>query len=96
MDKPRSYSFDPAKNAANIAARGIDFAAVERGFEFDVAVVATDDRRDYGEVRKVAVSFIGERLHVLVFTMRGDTCHVISLRKANRREIGRYEQNLEG
>jgi uncharacterized DUF497 family protein len=32
------------------------------------------------------------RLHVAVITMRGETMHVISLRKANRKQKTRYEK----
>jgi len=32
------------------------------------------------------------RVHVMVFTPRGGTVRLISLRKANRREVRRYEQ----
>jgi len=32
------------------------------------------------------------RLHVAVITQRGDAIHVISFRKANRKEVKRYEQ----
>ena len=63
-------------------------------FEFETAVVATDDRQDYGEIRELAVGFVGNRIHVLVFTMRGEACHVISLRKANKREIRAYVEAL--
>lgn len=35
---------------------------------------------------------IDGRLHMLVFTWRGETMHVISLRKANKREVRCYEQ----
>jgi uncharacterized DUF497 family protein len=90
METPRSFTADPAKNARNIELRGIDLVAGAQAFDFGTAVVAVDDRKDYGEVREVAAGFIGPRLHVLVFTMRGETCHVISLRKANKREIRRY------
>jgi uncharacterized DUF497 family protein len=43
-------SFDPAKNARNIALRGISF---ERAVDFDwsLALVLEDLRRDYGEPR---------------------------------------------
>ncbi|WP_309086442.1 BrnT family toxin [Chelativorans sp.] len=94
MKKPSRFSSDPAKNARNVAERGIDFSAAN-AFEFETAVVAVDDRKDYGEVRKVAAGFIGPRLHILVFTMRGETCHVISLRKANKREIRSYVRKIE-
>ncbi|MNE51790.1 hypothetical protein D3C80_1464360 [compost metagenome] len=51
-----------------------------------------DLRRDYGERRFQVLGYIGERLHALVFTPRDGAVHVISLRKANSREVKRYEQ----
>ena len=93
MKTPRSFTFDPAKNQKNIAERDIDFAAAAH-FEFETAVIAIDDRKDYGEVREVASGFIGNRIHVLVFTMRGEACHVISLRKANKREVKAYVEKI--
>lgn len=92
METPRRFSSDTTKQASNMEKHGVDFATVE-AFEFDIALDVVDDRKDYGEVRQVALSFIGSRLHVLVFTMRGDTCHVISLRKANKKEIRTYVEN---
>jgi len=35
---------------------------------------------------------LANRLHIAVITMRGDAVHVISFRKANSKEIRRYEQ----
>jgi hypothetical protein len=54
-----------------------------------------DTRRDYGETRYIALGHIGDRVHSLVFTPRGDALHVISLRKANRREVRRYETETQ-
>lgn len=95
MKTPRHFTSDPAKNARNVAERGIDLVEGGKAFDFATAVVAVDDRRDYGEVREVASGFVGARLHILVFTMRGASCHVISLRKANKREIRSYVRNIE-
>lgn len=95
MKTPRHFTADPAKNARNVAERGIDLVEGGKAFDFTTAVIAVDDRRDYGEVRHVAAGFIGPRLHVLVFTMRGGSCHVISLRKANDREIRSYVRHIE-
>lgn len=83
--------FDPAKDQRNVAERGISFA-LAADFDFDTALIARDDRRDYGEPRFMALGFIGDRLHVLVFTMRGQTLRVISLRRANERECARYAE----
>jgi len=82
-------TFDPAKNERNIHERGIDFNLVA-GFDFDSAVLHQDIRKDYGEVRMRALGYIGQTLHALVFTMRGSTLRVISLRKAKRRERNQY------
>ena len=85
-----AITYDPPKNERNIADRGISF---DQGAEFDwsSALIVEDKRKDYGEPRFQAFGFIDERLHVLVFTPRADDMHVISLRKANRREVKRYE-----
>jgi uncharacterized protein len=87
-------SFDAAKNEKNLALRGISF---ERAGDFDwsSALVVEDSRKDYGEQRFQALGFIGDRLHMLVFTPRGGDIHVISLRKANPREVKRYETQAE-
>jgi uncharacterized protein len=37
------------------------------------------------------MALLGRRLHVAVITYRGDAMHVISFRKANSREVKRYE-----
>jgi len=49
-----------------------------------------DDRFPYGEARSIATGLIGERVHVPVFTMRSEAMRVISLRKANCREVLKY------
>jgi uncharacterized DUF497 family protein len=85
-------SYDPDKSARNQAERGLPFDLVA-GFEWSTAVVIEDVRKDYGEQRFRVLGYIGERLHALVFTPRGDAVHVISLRKANVREVKKYEQN---
>ena len=82
-------SFDPAKNARNIAERGLSFEHV-RHLDWVRAVVLEDTRRNYGERRFRVFGYIGERLYALVFTPRGDAVHVISFRKANVREVKRY------
>ncbi len=84
-------SFDPAKNERNIQQRGLDFSLVA-DFEWATAVMVEDLRKDYGERRFLALGRIGVRLHALVFTPRAESLHVISLRKANTRELKHYEK----
>jgi uncharacterized DUF497 family protein len=40
----------------------------------------------------MAMGEIEGRLHVLVYTKRGQTLRIISLRRANKREVKRYEK----
>lgn len=87
-------SYDPAKDARNVALRGLSFArAVD--FDWASALIVEDTRRDYGERRYQALGLIDDRLHALVFTHRAARIHVISLRKANSREVRRYETQTE-
>jgi uncharacterized protein len=62
--------FDRGKNMANVAKHGVHMAAAAE-FDFETAETWTDTRESYGEVRTIALGFITNRLHVLVFTMRG-------------------------
>jgi uncharacterized protein len=87
-------SFDAAKNVRNIATRGISFEQA-LAFEWDSALIVEDTRKDYGEHRFQAIGLIAERLHVLVFTPRSGRTHVISLRRANKREVKRYEAQTQ-
>lgn len=83
--------FDPDKDVANRRKHGLSLADAER-MDFDAAIYAPDDRYDYGEERMQTLGLIGGRLHMLVFTMRGDVLRAISLRKANRREAKLYDE----
>lgn len=81
-----TVTYDPVKNARNLAERGLPFEMVD-GFDWSNAVIMEDTRKDYGERRFRVFGYIGARLYVAVITPRNDTPHVISLRKANAREV---------
>lgn len=86
-----SITYDAAKSNRNIEERGLSFELV-RAFDFETALFVVDDRQDYGEIRYLGFGWVGERLHALVFTRTCDGIRVISFRKANQREVRRYEQ----
>ena len=54
-----------------------------------------DNRFDYGETRQIAFGFINNRLFVCAYTDRDNERRIISLRKANSREVGRYGEKIE-
>lgn len=82
--------FDPDKNAKNILERSLSFERAAE-FDFETAQFTIDNRRDYGETRYRALGFIDHHLHALVFVEIVGGIRVISFRKANKREVKRYE-----
>lgn len=86
--------FDERKDRINRGKHGISLARAG-DFEWNEARIEPDGRRDYGEPRYVATGMIDGRIHVLVFTRRGDVIRAIGLRKANARERNRHEQKEE-
>lgn len=82
---PVRIEFDPAKNEANIRDRQLSFEWAAK-FDFAGATFLVDDRRDYGEVRRIAIGYLDGRLHVLCFVETDDGIRVVSFRKANARE----------
>lgn len=82
-------TFDRAKDALNQEKHGVSLATAAL-LNWSDLMVAVDDRFDYREVREIGFGVIDQRLYCVVFTQRGDTMHVISLRKANQREVRNY------
>ena len=81
--------YDLEKSQHNFNTRGLTFEQVSH-FQFATAIIEVDNRTNYGEMRFNAIGYIGRRLHHLTYTLREDAVRVISLRKANLREIKRY------
>ena len=80
--------FDEAKNQANIRKRGVPLSDAELLFE--TKVLEWIDHRTTHEQRIIAFGVIENRVHVCVHTWRDEVRRVISLRKANRREVNAY------
>lgn len=83
--------FDASKSERNAQERGLSFSAAE-DFDWTSALIVEDARADYGETRMFALGLLGGRLHALAYTMRGEVCRIISLRRANDREVQKYEK----
>jgi hypothetical protein len=85
--------FDPAKDRINQEKHGVSLAmAVE--LDWDAALVWVDKRFEYDEVRMIALAPRTEILYYVAFADRGEVRRIISLRRANRREVKHYVQNL--
>ena len=83
--------FDAAKSAVNLAKHGVSLGDAAL-MEWDTVWLRPDRRRDYGELRFVGIGYTGLRLFCVVFTDRGEQRRIISLRRANSREVEGYAQ----
>ena len=84
-------AFDTNKNAANVEKHGVSLAAAA-SIEWDSALTWADERHHYGEARMCAIAYIGDRLHCVVYVDREEMRRIISLRRANLREVKRYAE----
>ncbi len=82
--------YDPEKNKWNMENRHLSFEKA-RELDWHTAQIIEDCRQDYPEQRFVAAAFLKERLHIICFTPIKGGIRVISFRKANLREVKRYE-----
>lgn len=87
--------YDATKDQSNMRKHGVSLADAT-SLDWDSALEAVDSRNDYGEERMIAYAPIGERLYCAVYVDRGDVRRVISFRKANAREVERYEEAQAG
>lgn len=90
-------SFTQFKNISNLQKYGISLE--DAGLlDWNLLLFLEDERQDYGEVRLIGYAPLGNRLYYIVYTERNEVIHVISLRKANSREVTRYvkaRKNIE-
>jgi uncharacterized DUF497 family protein len=85
--------FDPAKDRANHEKHGVSLAmAVE--LDWEAALVWVDDRFEYNETRMIALAPKTSILYYVAFVDRGEARRIISLRRANRREVKHYVKTL--
>lgn len=85
--------FDPDKDLANKAKHGVSLALAGE-LDWDAALVWIDERFEYGEVRMIALAPETSTLYYVAFVRRGEIHRIISLRRANRREVKHYVQNI--
>lgn len=86
-----NFEWDEDKSNACFEARGFDFAYMAFAFADPDRIIQQDTRFSYGEDRYQLIGRIEGRLFVLVYTPRNDVIRIISARKANTREVMRYE-----
>ena len=61
--------------------------------DWDAALVWVDGRFEYSETRMIALAPKTGILYYVAFVDRGEVRRIISLRRANRREVKHYVQS---
>jgi uncharacterized DUF497 family protein len=84
--------FDPDKDVSNQAKHGLSLILAGQ-LDWEHALVRVDDRHAYGERRMIALAPQTGVLYYVAFVDREDARRIISLRKANRREVKHYVQS---
>ena len=93
MPENLRFEWHGPKAAANLAKHRVTFDEAKTVFADPLGRITDDPRHSEGEE---GFALLGQsdrhRLLVVMFTERGETIHLISARKATRRERREYEQ----
>ena len=87
------FEWDMAKSDLCQISRNFDFTYVISVFVDPNLLIERDQRWDYGEERYRALGLLDEKVFVVIYTKRPSVIRIISARRANRREVRRYEEN---
>jgi uncharacterized DUF497 family protein len=86
-------TWDEPKRRRNLQKHGFDFADAEQVFE-GVTYTYEDDRLAYRERRFVTLGLLREIIVSIVHTEEADHIHIISMRKATKREREIYFESI--
>lgn len=88
------FEWDSRKATQNIIKHSVPFEYASRVFLDPHRLDAVDDRRNYGEQRRLTLGKIEGRLFAVAYTPRGELIRLISARKANEREQRQYDETV--
>jgi uncharacterized DUF497 family protein len=93
---PLTFEWDSRKARSNLAKHGVGFQEASTIFGDPLSLTIPDPEHSLSEKRYITVgrAFSGKLL-VVVHTERGDNIHIISARRASRRERKFYEKFIE-
>ena len=83
------FEFDPIKSASNRVKHGIDFDVAQALWDDPMVLDAPANTED--EPRYLVIGKIGDKHWSAVCVQRDDTVRLISVRRARKQEIDRYE-----
>lgn len=87
--------YDCNKRIETLKQRGLDFEDALHVFNSKRSIDWEDTRKDYGEKRLITMGLLDGRHVIIVYTRRDRSLRIISMRKANEREIHWFEEQFE-
>ena len=87
--RTKDFKFDPDKSATNLEKHGIDFVEAQALWEDSDRLLVPARTQD--EVRYMLVGKIGRKHWSAIFTYRGESVRIISVRRARKEEVDAYE-----
>jgi uncharacterized DUF497 family protein len=81
------------QDASSLARHGLSLALAAE-LDWNGSLVWVDERYEYGELRMIALAPVTGIMYNVACVDRGKTRRIISLRKANRREVKHYVQSF--
>lgn len=89
-----NITYDSKKNEINIQLRDLSFDRVAE-IDWLSAQIRDVTELHHKEERFRAWGLIDGRLYIVIFTSRRNSMRVISFRKANSREVKKYEKEID-
>ena len=84
--------YDPKKNEINVQKHGLSLGFASQ-LDWGNALIWIDKREDYGEARMICLAPASGILYYVAFVDRRAARRVISLRRANTREVKYYAKS---
>jgi uncharacterized protein len=85
--------FDSIKDSTNREKHGVSLAMAAE-LDWIASLVWVDARFEYNERRMIALAPVAGVLYYVAFVDRGNVRRIISVRRANRREVKHYVQSI--
>ena len=89
----QQFEWDPIKNRINFTKHRISFSKAAKIFD-GPRLEREDTRRDYGEIRIIALGRSERKILRVVYTRRNSVIRIITARKANKHDREEYIRHI--
>lgn len=85
-----TFEYDPNKSAANEDKHGIDFEEAQQLWDDEWRLATAVEHR--GERRELLIAHYAGGYWTAIYTMRGESIRIISVRRATQKEVSYYDR----